>query len=159
MRAGPWGVLLAIAAVSLTGCAGERAKQVVECSGAPRDPSAAGPAFVGKEYGVRVAPIPLDSVLYASKATIKRVAVQGLFADRTEADTVRVTARLMNCTREPIHVTARTHFMDKTQRPTEKASAWQSVFVQPGSFTVYSETSLATDGIATYLVELREPDQ
>lgn len=153
------GMLFVLGTGPLIGCAGDRAKQVVECSGSPRDPSASGPALVGKEYGVRVAPIPLDSVLYATKAMMKRVAVQGLFADRTEADTVRVTARLVNCTREAMQVVARTHFMDKTQRPTEKVSAWQSVFVQPGSLAVYSETSLATDSIATYLVELREPDK
>lgn len=128
----------------------------VECGSAFEKPGPSASALVGKGYGVQMAPIPVDSVMFASKDLGKKVGIQELTAARSESDTVRVTARFVNCGASPVQLSARVHFMDDKKRPSEKPSAWQNVFMQGKSFGVFSESSLGDDTVATYLVEVRE---
>jgi hypothetical protein len=149
-------VALTLVAI-LGGCAAPGTPQlVVECGQPPRNPPASGLALVGKEYGVTMSPIPLDSVVFTNKQLSKSVAVQSLHASRTHADNVAVTARVVNCTDKVVQLGMRTSFMDEKQRPTEKISIWKTVLVQPRAIALYQETSIATDDVANYLVEMRD---
>lgn len=150
--------VLAAAVVALvTGCAS--GPQLVLSCGSVQDPKASGPAMVGLDYGAEMKPVPIDAVIFGDKALTKKVAVQSLNAGRTAGDTVQVTARFANCTAKPVTLGVRTQFMDKAQRPTEQPSAWRPVTVQPKSFAVYSESSVATAEVDHYLVELRDGDR
>src|SRR5690349_3393090 len=83
---------------------------VVECSVPKARPAPKGPALVGHEYGMKMSPIPLDAVQFTEQRIANSVAVQALYASRTPAETVQVTARFVNCTEEPIAIRARTSF-------------------------------------------------
>lgn len=100
-------------------------------------------------------PIDLNAVQMTDRRLWKSVIVEGLFARRTETDTLEVTARFVNCTKEPIVIQARSNFMDDMQVPTENASVWKTIFISPLATAVYQERSIATTKIANYLVELR----
>lgn len=152
--------LACLVAISLVGCANVPAntpRLVVECGSVARNPSAVGPALVGEDYGPKTTPIPLDSVLFASKDLSKRIAVQSIFAARSETHTVRLTARLINCSDSAAQVSVRAHFMDRERRPTEKPSGWQAVYLQPRGLGIYDESSIASEPVAHYLLEVRDP--
>jgi len=101
-------------------------------------------------------PIPLNSVQIIDKRMLHKVLVQGLFARRTETDTIEVIARIANCTDYPLQLEGRTAFQDEAQIPSEPVSAWQRLFLAPKSLTVYRELSTGTSQVSTFLVELRE---
>lgn len=147
-------------ALSLTLCALSGCKTttplVVECGGPATRGAVSGPALLGQNYGPQMSAIPLDAVQYTDKALTQRVAVQSMFADRTETKTVAVGARFVNCTNEPVALGVRTSFLDDKQRPTETPSAWRTVFVPPKATSNYAETSIARDKVAHYLIEIRD---
>lgn len=128
---------------------------VTKCTGQSHM-SRTGPALVGLEYGTQATPIPLDSVQFSDWAAEKAVVVQHLTAARTATNTVEVTARLISCADEPIALRVRTSFLDAAQAPTEAASAWQTVFVQPHLTATYSERSISTQ-VSHYLLEITPP--
>ena len=66
-----------------------------------------------------------------------------------------MTARFVNCTKNPIVIQARSNFMDDQQVPTENASVWKTVFISPLATAVYQERSIGTTKVANYLIELR----
>jgi hypothetical protein len=49
----------------------------------------------------------------------------------------------------------RANFMDGAELPTEPASVWQNLVLQPRSMGVYQENSLSA-GVQHYVVELRD---
>ena len=114
-----------------------------------------GPALSAAAQGA-LKEIPLDAVQFIDKAITRKVLVQGLYARRSGVDTVEVIARLINCTDHPLQVEGRTAFMDAAQIPTEPTSAWQRVFLAPRATGIYREISTANQGVANFLVELRE---
>lgn len=121
---------------------------------AHRAPSQGGPALVAN-VPRSMTPIDLNAVQMTDRALWKSVIVEGLFARRTDTDTLEVTARFVNCTKQPIVIQARSNFMDEMQVPTENASVWKTIFISPLATAVYQERSIATTKIANYLVELR----
>ena len=127
---------------------------VVECSVPRARPAPKGPALVGHEYGMKMSPIPLDAVQFTEQRIANSVAVQALYASRTPAETVQVTARFVNCTEEPIAIRARTSFLKASQAPTEPISAWQTVYLSPKATGIYTESSLGRGEVTNYLVEL-----
>jgi hypothetical protein len=146
--------LLAIALTLLSACAATTRKPVVECR-FPTEPAPTGPALVAKVYG-ETSPIPLNSVQFTDSGLARQVAVQTMRASRTPANTVRISARLVNCTDVAQAVNARTSFLAADDAPAEPESAWKTVVLQPRTSAVYTQTSLATD-VQSYLLELR-PD-
>ena len=128
--------------------------QVVTCKYPEGPRTIKGPALVGQEYGIQMSAIPLDAVQFTDNRVAFAVAVQGLHAARTPADTVQVTARLVNCTDTPLAVKARTSFMKTTQAPTEPPSAWRTVFLRPRSTGTYTESSVGRSEVANYLIEI-----
>lgn len=149
------------------------AAAVIVLACAPRDSDAKPPTFSCGFEAVRKAkapesvslsglarnsmtPIPLNSVQIIDKKMLRKVLVQGLFARRTEADTVEVIARIANCTDYPLQLEGRTAFQDEAQIPSEPVSAWQRLYLAPKSLTVYREVSTSTSQASTFLVELRE---
>jgi hypothetical protein len=113
----------------------------------------AGPALVGHEYGPQTTPIPLNSVQFSNMDAAKSLAVQHLFAARTPGNTISVTARFISCSDANFAVRVRTSFMDVNQAPTEPASAWQTVFLQPHLIATYTENSTSRS-VANYLIEI-----
>lgn len=116
-----------------------------------------GLALVGETYGVRVSPIPLNSVLFDSKETAGSIAIHHLAASRTPADTVEVAARFVNCLEHTQRIEVRASFFRLDGANVEEPSAWQSVFVPAGSMASYTERSLGTEGIGSFLIEVRRP--
>ncbi|WP_260928293.1 hypothetical protein [Novosphingobium sp. 9] len=121
---------------------------------ARKDPPHGGPALVANMPRA-MTPVDLNAVQMNDRETWKKVVVEGLFARRTEANTLEVTARLVNCTKQPLVVQARSSFLDASQAPAEKASVWKPVYLSPLSTSVYQERSISPDGVEFYLIELR----
>ncbi len=116
-----------------------------------------GMALVGESYGVRVAPIPLNSVLFGSQDVANRIAIHHLGASRTPAGTVEVSARFVNCQPQQQTIQVRSSFFRLDGGSVEEPSAWQRVFVPAGSMANYSERSMAVDGVGSFLIEVRSP--
>lgn len=121
---------------------------------AARASQTTGPALVANVPS-SMTPIDLNSVLMTDKPLWKSVIVEGLFARRTEMDTLEVTARFVNCTKVPIAIQARSSFMDEAQVPTEQSSVWKTIHIGPRSTGVYQERSISGRKVSYYLVELR----
>lgn len=115
-----------------------------------------GPALVAN-VPASMTPIDLNAVLMTDKKLTKSVIVEGLFAMRTPTNGLKIMARLVNCTKYPLVVQARSNFMDGNQMPTEAASAWKPVFLSPLATAVYEEASIGRGNVGAYLIELR-PD-
>lgn len=133
-----------------------RENRVLKCktSAARGAKSTGGPALVAN-IPRAMTPIDLNAVQMTDKALTRKVVVEGLWAQRTEADTLLITARLVNCTKKPLVVQARSNFMDAAQIPTEPVSAWKTIFLPPRATSVYQERSIGMGKVAAYLVELR----
>jgi hypothetical protein len=129
--------------------------KVVACKTgrAARAPSVAGPALVAN-IPRAMTPIALNAVQFTDRALTRTVLVEGLFARRTETDTVEVTARLVNCTGAPVQALARSSFMDEAQAPTEPTSGWRRIFLPPYGTGVYREKSVGREAVHYYLIEL-----
>lgn len=147
-------LLAAVALGVLGGCATDVPDAVVQCAVPKSRPGPKGPALVGHEYGMKMSPIPLDAVQFTEQAIANAVAVQALYASRTPAQTVQVTARFVNCTEKPIAVRARTSFLKSSQAPSEPQSAWQTVHLYPKATGIYTENSIGRSEVTNYLVEL-----
>lgn len=137
-----------------------RENRVLKChvSRARSAPAPAGPALIAN-VPRSMTPISLNAVQMTDKAITRKLVVEALFARRTEADTVEITARLVNCTKKPLQVEARSSFLDSNQFPTENISAWQRVFLPPLATGMYRELSVGRGDVAHYLIELRGADQ
>ena len=151
--AGALAALLACGA-GLVACSGPIERRVVHCNDPGRQALRSGPALVGHAYGMQSSPIPLDAVQFTDASLWERIAVQHLSAARNAANTVEVAARLVNCTDSTQVIGLRSSFMDGAQRPTEPASAWQTVHLQPRSTATYTESSTSTQA-RHYLLEVR----
>lgn len=147
--------LVALAALSHP-AAEARENRVVKCkiSAARADPGSSGPALVAN-VPRSMTPISLNAVQWTDKRIERKMVVEGLFARRTEANTVQVTARFVNCTKDPLVLQARSSFLDSAQFPAEPTSAWKNVYVPAYATGVYQESSIATDKVSSYLIELR----
>lgn len=141
-----------ICVIMMTGCASEYPKLIVDCA-SPIDKALKGPALVGQGYGMQMTQLPLDALQFTSSELANSIAVQSVFAKKTPADTVQVTARIVNCTGKPIAVLARTSFMDSTHAPTEAISAWRTVYIPPKSISLYHEISSSINAWH-YMIEL-----
>jgi hypothetical protein len=148
--------LAALGMLCVSGPAETRENRPLKCkTGKARGAkSVGGPALVAN-VPKSMTPIDLNAVQMTEKKLGKQMVVEGLFAQRTETDALQVTARLVNCTKSPLAVQARSSFMDANQIPTEPTSMWRTVFIPPLATGVYQERSIATDKVAAYLIELR----
>jgi hypothetical protein len=148
------GTLVIALAMLLGGCALHRQPPpVVECNMTMQGDRSRIPALVGQEYGVQASPIPVNSVQFSKWDTAYSLAVQRLFAARTATNTVAVTARFISCSDVPFAIRVRTSFLDANQAPTEAASAWQTVYLQPRLTATYQERSVSPRA-ALYLIEV-----
>lgn len=151
-------VALSCLAAALTACAG-KPPAVVECTGGIRGNSSDGPALVGQDYGARMSAIPLDAVQYTDKRLARRVAIQTMYAQRTEMGNVNVGARFVNCSTASVALGVRTSFLDAKLRQIEPASAWKTVYVPAKATAVYDELSVDRDRVKHYLIEVRDGNQ
>lgn len=132
-----------------------RENQVVKCktSQARKAPAYAGAALVAN-VPRSMTSIDLNAVQFTDKGLTRQVVVEGLFARRTETDTVEISARFVNCTGKALTIRARSNFMDEVQYPVEPSSAWQRVIIQPYATGVYRERSMKRDEVKYYLIEI-----
>jgi hypothetical protein len=132
-----------------------RENQVVKCktSEARKSAQYAGAALVAN-VPRSMTSIDLNAVQFTDKALTREMVVEGLFARRTETDTVEVSARFVNCTGRQLIIRARSNFMDEVQYPVEPSSAWQRVIIQPYATGVYRERSMKRDEVKYYLIEI-----
>lgn len=139
---------------ALVGCAQVPSNPplVVQCT-APANGARMGPALVGQSYGLAITPIPLNSVQFGSPDLTQRLAVQAMFAERSPADTVQLTVRLVSCADRAASVRVRTSFLRANTAPSEPTSAWRVVYLEPRAAALYKESSTARD-VASYLVEI-----
>jgi hypothetical protein len=119
-----------------------------------RTPEPSGPALVALAPKM-MAPVPLNAFQVIDKEITRKLVVQSITARRTEMDTVQVSARILNCTDEPLRILARTQFMDGAQSSTEPVSAWRLVIIEPQGFGTYAENSIAQSDVAHFLIEAR----
>jgi len=132
-----------------------RENRVVKCKTrkARKAPGYAGAALVAN-VPKSMTPIDLNAVQFTDKQLTKDMVIEGLFARRTQTDTVEVSARFVNCTKRPLTLRARSSFMDDVQYPVEPVSAWQRVIIQPYATGVYRETSMKRSEVKYYLIEI-----
>jgi hypothetical protein len=112
-----------------------------------------GDALVANVPGA-MRPIPLDAVQFIDKKMAKSVIVEGLFQRRTETGAAEVIARLVNCTKKPLQLRARTSFLDQQQAPAEPTSAWKMLFLPPLSLATYAERSIRRESVDSFLIEV-----
>jgi hypothetical protein len=145
---------IAAAAAALSAC--QPIQQTVSCDFSPYLAARQVPqlALVPAQPGT-MTPIALNSVSFSDTFAAERVLVQYTGAQRTPTGTVEVTTRMVNCTDRPLVVEGRTNFFDEGQRSIEPASAWQKIHLPPRSVGHYSEMSIDTKRVQTYLTELR----
>jgi hypothetical protein len=115
----------------------------------------AGPVLVGPLPGT-MSPLPLNMARVTDFRITNKVLVQMVQAQRTETGTVRVQARLINCTDFPLQVEGRTQFQDASTMNVEPISMWQRVYLPPRSANDYSEMSVNARRTTTFFIELRE---
>lgn len=100
-------------------------------------------------------PLPLNTVRYVDRSIEKKVKVQSVGVSRTATDTVKVSARFVNCTGDNLQLEARTHFLDQSQAATEKPSNWARFFLNAHSFATYDESSIDIARVAYFSIEIR----
>lgn len=100
--------------------------------------------------------MPLNTVNITDVGITNKVLVQAVGARRTQAGTLEVWSRLVNCTDYALQVEGRTQFLDQAQAPVESPSAWQRVYLPPRTVGTYNEKSTKSDEARTYLIEIRE---
>lgn len=123
-------------------------------SAARSDPPHGGPALVANVPRA-LTPIDLDAVQMNDRGVWKKVVVEGLFVNKTETGTLEVTARLVNCTKQPLVIQARSSFLNQAQAPAEASSVWKPVYISPLSTGIYQERSISPRGVDYFLIELR----
>ncbi len=140
----------------LASAAQARENRVVQCETfrARAAPSAGGPALIAN-VSTSMTPIDLNSVLFTDRKLGRSMVVEAVFAQRTPTNGVKLTARVVNCTSQALAVQFRSNFMDANQIPTEKASAWKTVYLSPRATAVYEESSIGRDRVDAFLIELR----
>lgn len=146
---------MAAASAFVSQPAAARENQVVKCkvNKARKAPGYAGAALVAN-VAKSMTPIDLNAVQFTDKDLTRRMLVEGLFARRTNTDTVEVSARFVNCTSGPLTIRARSSFMDEVRYPVEPQSAWQRIIIQPYATGVYRERSMKRDEVKYYLIEI-----
>ena len=150
-----WGLvaLCGPASAALFSCTMPERTPVVAKCGEMQLADRPGPALVGQTYGRQMTQLPVDSVQFDSASTSQSLAIQQIFAARFEANTVRVSARLLSCVGEPLSVRVRTSFFGANQEPLEQPSAWQRLNLAPKTITLYEEISTSPEA-AGYLIEI-----
>lgn len=148
--------ILALTCALGAGQAGARENRVLKCkpSVARAAPAYPGPALVAN-IPRSMTPISLNAVQMTDRKLRRVMLVEGLFAMRTPANTLEVTARFVNCTKNDMVIQARSSFMDKNQIPTEPMSVWRNVVIPAYGTGVYQERSIGAEAVEAYLVELR----
>lgn len=148
-------LLVAGGSALLSGCAQEPAPICNMSAIASQRQLAAAPSRVpGGESPLLE--MPLNSVNITDFAIINKVYVRTVNARRTPTGTVQVYSQVINCTDFPLNAEARVQFYDAGQAPSEPVSAWKRFALPPRTSNTFSESSIGTQNVAFYMVELRE---
>lgn len=150
---------LALAAVALAACS-TKIEPGPTCDFAAyksqlESAEAQGPVMVAQTPG-SITDIPLNAVNVTDSRISNKVLVQSTNAKRLEGGQVQVLARMVNCTDYALQVEGRTHFLDETQAPVERPTAWSRVYLPPHTIGTYQTTSTRRGQVDTYYIELRE---
>ena len=118
-------------------------------------PPSAGPVLIAAVPGT-MTELPLNAVNLTSVSITNKILVQATNGTRLPNGQVEVYARMVNCTDFPLQLEGRTHFLTKAQSPAEKVSAWTRLHLPPRTIGHYKATSLESEAVSTYFIELRE---
>ena len=105
----------------------------------------------GEDTGVR-----WNSASIVDDIIADKIAVEDISSERTPTQTLKVNVLLMNRTDYDQQVECRTHFFDGRRVPCEKPTAWTRVFLSPNSVESYETSSMKTDEVSFFYVEIRE---
>jgi hypothetical protein len=100
--------------------------------------------------------VPFNSAALLDKSITKKVYVRTATVKRTLTGTVLVRTMVANCTDHDLRIEGRTQFYDADQTPAEAPSAWKRIFLEPRSDSLYQESSISTDAVHFYFIEVRE---
>ena len=100
--------------------------------------------------------VPWNSSALLDKTITKKSYVRTAAVHRTATGTVQVRTMVANCTDHDLQIEGRTQFYDADQMPSEPPSAWKRIYLAPRSDSLYEETSLGTDAVHFYFIEVRE---
>ena len=120
-----------------------------------RDNPKSGPVLVSLVPGAHT-DMPLNTVNITDVAITNKILLQATNAQRTDTGTVRVWARMVNCTNFHLQLEGRTHFLNAGQAPVEGVTAWQRVHMPARAIGTFTDLSIATKDVETYLIEIRE---
>lgn len=114
-----------------------------------------GPQSLVPQVPGSITEMPLNYANIADKGITNKVLVQATSAQRNADGSMRVFARLINCTDHPLQVEGRTTFLSEAQTETEPATAWTRIILSPHTYQSYA-TSSTNPNASLYLIELRE---
>lgn len=96
----------------------------------------------------------LDPSLWNKKSY--KISIEGNGARRTPTDTVEVWTQIRNHTGYPLQIEWRVQFFDQNKAPVEGPTAWQRVQLPPQALSVCRQSSLGTENLNHYYIEIRE---
>lgn len=156
-------LLLILITIILAACGSTTTRQAPPVTFPVCDFSNAPDGSAPRGYGVLVPaiidtlhPIALSTVSITDLALLRRVVVQDVKAIRTQAQQLKVYARIVNCTDYPIILEARTQYLDANQIIAEPVTGWHRMHLPARTLGNYQETSIMQPMPDTFLIELRE---
>lgn len=102
-----------------------------------------------------ISEMPLNYANVSDQRITNKILVQTTSAQRNPDGSVRVFARLVNCTDHTLHVEGRATFYNEARIETEPATAWTRKILSPHTYETYATHSTNPDA-SLYLIELRE---
>ncbi|MFA4987589.1 MAG: hypothetical protein WC712_13485 [Candidatus Brocadiia bacterium] len=85
-----------------------------------------------------------------------KLAVESTNSERTATGTLRAWALLRNRTDYDINLECRVQFFNVDEEPLEGPTAWKRLYLPPNGVATYSESSVGTEAIHYYYIEIRE---
>jgi hypothetical protein len=137
-------IFLLLAAVSIVFAIGCSRTVINEGTHAPVD-------VPGENTGVR-----WNSASVIDDIIANKIAVESISSSRSPTQSLNVDVVLMNRTDFNQQVECRTQFFGPNRVPCETPSAWRRVYLGPNGIETYSASSMKSDEVAFFYVEIRE---
>ncbi|CAK0750748.1 DUF3455 domain-containing protein [Azospirillaceae bacterium] len=142
-------------ASALGGCSGPRGVALKCDASAIADQRRLVDPADGQDHEGFMLDVPINSSSILNPEIEEKIYIKPIKARRSPAGTVEIFTQVVNCTDEPLQVEARTQFYDKDRAPSEAASGWRRVILQPRSASPYKESSIGREEVSSYGIEFR----
>jgi len=114
-----------------------------------------GPQRLVPQVPGSITEMPLNYANVTDVGITNKILIQATSAQRNPDGSVRVFARMVNCTDHTLQVEGRATFFNEGQIESEPATAWTRLILSPHTYQSYATHSTNPDA-ALYLIELRE---